>query len=242
MLGECVLAEHHDVGVEHIQELPPLRFNRYVDSGLHNVVGVGISNHEDDNRRTTGAHARNAVIVDRLQHRPDYTCALLLVSILEQFLNDIGSKLLTAQRENTTGNDDTKQTLTILDTAILQHVLNHIVAILLIEQHLVTGEQRIEDIAFLWLDAVLEDALKDAAPVGMARQRSNVLQDIINDELNAISKEVAVRRIAVFESSLGLVAERLDNLLHHMITIRIVYASDDVVLELIEQGGKMLAR
>ena len=241
VLGECVLAEHHDVGVEHIQKLTSLGIDRYVNSGLHHVVGVGISDHEDDNRRTTGTHARNAIIVDRLKHRPDYTRALLLVAVLEQLLDNVGSKLLTAQREDTTRDDDTEQTLTILDPAVLQHMLNHIVAVLFIKQRLVTGEQRIEDIALLRLDAVLEDALEDAAAVRMTRQRSNVLQDIVNNELNAVSKEVAGRCITVLESNLGLVAKRLDNLLHYMVSVGIMDGSDDVVLELIEQGRKVLA-
>ena len=165
----------------------------------------------------------------------------MYLSILEQLLNDVGSKLLTAQREDTTSDDDTEQTLTILDPAILQHVLNHVVAVLFIKQRLVTGEQRIEDIALLRLDAVLEDALEDAAAVRMTRQRSNVLQDIVNNELNAVSKEGAGRRITVLEGNLGLVTERLDNLLHYMVSVGIMDGSDDVVLELIKQGRKVLA-
>ena len=44
-----------------------------------------------------------------------------------------------------------------------------IISILIIQQNLVAGEQGIKNVALLRLDAVLENTLKDATAVGMAR-------------------------------------------------------------------------
>ena len=217
MLRKGKLTEHHNVGVQHTEKLIPLgRRRTHIERGLNDVVGVGIADHEDDDGSPAGTDAGHTVVVGRLEHGRDDANTLLGVAEFEQLLNDVTGKFLPAQGQDSAGNDDTEQALTILDSAILQHVLDDIIAILIIQQNLVAGHQGVEDVAFLRLDAVLQNALEDAAAVGMARQRGDVLQNVIDDELDAVAEVVGGFGVALLQGKLGLVAQRIDGLLHDL--------------------------
>ena len=217
MFRESKLPKRQQIGVQHTEEFLPFgRRRTHIESGLYDVVGVSIADHEDDDGCPAGTDAGHAVVVDRLEHGRDDTHPLLGVAKFEEFFNNITGKLLPAQSQNSTGDNDTEQALAIFDAAVLQHVLDDIIAVLIVQQDLVAGHQGVEDVTLLRLNAVLKNALKDAAAVGMAREGGDVLHNVVDDELDAVPKEVGRLRVALLQGKLGLVAQRFDRLLHDL--------------------------
>jgi len=63
--------------------------------------------------RIAGTDAGHTVVVGRLEHGRDDANTLLGVAEFEQLLNDVTGKFLPAQGQDSAGNDDTEQALTI---------------------------------------------------------------------------------------------------------------------------------
>ena len=102
----------------------------------------------------------------------------------------------------------------VLGIAVFEHMLNHIVAILILHEFLGIAVQFFENRGRLLLHTVLQYALNNATPVRMRGQVVHLLEHVRHDEVNGLG-------IAAF-----------DTLLNNVISVLILDTLDDVALEL----------
>lgn len=165
-------------------------------------------------------HGRLPPFIDEANNIDD-ALALLDRGELDALLHNIAGKLLCSKADQVPG-DDRNDLVAVALPTVLDDVLGDIVTVLVDNQVGSADMKLVKDVRLGRLVTVFQHALDDPTAVWMRRQMVYLVGKGVDDERNVLSRDP------------------LDSLLNHMITVLVLDAFQNLVLELLDQAGLLI--